>query len=512
MAVGALGVTISAASAQETSEVQQLRKEMREMQEKMRLLERKLADMERNAATTNAPAPAIATTPPPTETPPATDTKPWSPTDPVRISKGGAYADIGLVGTFAAGGSTAKIIEGPLGTEPGGHDPHQDGFTVQGVEMNLQGAVDPYFRGNANILFSINSGGESFLELEEGWMETVSLPWNLQVRAGEFLSDFGRLNTQHPHAWAFVDSSLVNARLLGPDGLRNPGVRLSWLAPTPFFSELSLGIQNSQGETAASFRASELSPDTEDGVLPFGYRLSDNDRGVRGLGGLLFTPRVSASWDLTDFHTLVLGASGAFGPNSSGSSGDTHTQIYGVDAYWKWKPAKAEGGFPFVSWQTEAMLRRYQLGRFDWDGTGNLGDGDGNGFPDAGVLVDSTGTTPALLSSETVTDYGFYSQFLYGFRKGWVAGLRFDYLAGERADYEKMGLLLADNAGGGTPVGRDPLRNKRFRISPNLTWYPSEFSKIRLQYNYDDRDGIRSDNSVWLQFEFLLGAHAAHKF
>ncbi|MDB6122515.1 MAG: hypothetical protein JWQ71_1508, partial [Pedosphaera sp.] len=50
------------------------------------------------------------------------------------------------------------------------------------------------------------------------------------------------------------------------------------------------------------------------------------------------------------------------------------------------------------------------------------------------------------------------------------------------------------------------------RISPNLTWYPSEFSKIRLQYNFDHRNGIGDDHSVWMQFEFLLGTHAAHKF
>ena len=55
-------------------------------------------------------------------------------------------------------------------------------------------------------------------------------------------------------------------------------------------------------------------------------------------------------------------------------------------------------------------------------------------------------------------------------------------------------------------------RAERWRLSPNLTWYPSEFSKIRLQYNYDDRLRLGTDHSVWLQFEFLLGAHAAHKF
>ena len=69
-----------------------------------------------------------------------------------------------------------------------------------------------------------------------------------------------------------------------------------------------------------------------------------------------------------------------------------------------------------------------------------------------------------------------------------------------------------DNAGGGTLLGRDPQRDMRWRVSPNLTWYPSEFSKVRLQYNYDDRRGFGDDHSVWLQFEFLLGAHAAHKF
>ena len=38
-----------------------------------------------------------------------------------------------LVATFAAGGSTANDIEG--GTQLGGHDPNQRGFTVQGAEL-----------------------------------------------------------------------------------------------------------------------------------------------------------------------------------------------------------------------------------------------------------------------------------------------------------------------------------------------------------------------------------------
>jgi hypothetical protein len=199
---------------------------------------------------------------------------------------------------------------------------------------------------------------------------------------------------------------------------------------------------------------------------------------VTSVGDMLFTPRYAASFDLTENQTLLAGTSAAFGPNGSGAH--TDTQIYGVDAYWKWKPANAHAGFPFVSWQTEAMLRRYQAAAFAGDGA----------------------ATPPLAAvpGETLTDWGFYSQVCWGFRPGWVAALRGDYVTRtEQAAYERIN-------------GDDPNRLPRWRISPNLTWYPSEFSKIRLQYNYDDRERIGVDHSVWLQFEFLLGAHAAHKF
>ena len=444
---------------------------VREQQTEIEGLKKQIAALQPGAS--NSAAVAALPTAPPTgpmaSAPAEVVTKAWSPADPIRIGKGGTYADLGLVATFAAGGSTANDIEG--GTQLGGHDPNQRGFTVQGVELNLQGAVDPYFRGNANIVFSVDSGGESFVELEEAWLETISLPANLQIRAGQILTDFGRINTQHPHSWAFVDAPLANGRFLGPDGVRNPGARLSWLVPTPFYSELFFSVQDSQGETAYSFR-------NDNGGDPlFGRPVSEN--AVKSFGDLLFAPRYAASFDLSDTQTLLAGVSAAFGPNGSG--GDTDTQVYGVDLFWKWKPANHHGGFPFVSWQTEALLRRYQAGATS------------EGSYEAG-------TGGVYLPGETLTDWGVYSQIAWGFRKNWVAAFRGDYLTrADKADYEEI-------------LGDDPDRPPRWRLSPNLTWYPSEFSKIRLQYNYDDRDTIGVDHSVWLQFEFLLGAHAAHKF
>ncbi|MBL9169864.1 MAG: hypothetical protein JNN07_19155 [Verrucomicrobiales bacterium] len=487
------------ASAQSQDELQRLRQQLEKMQsefERQQQLQREQIDAlkrqiealgSKPALPASVSPPANSTSQPKPATPaseaPAPQSAPWKPSDPIRLQKGNAYLDLGLVGTMAVGGSTADDIEG--GLQLGAHDPRVRGFTLQGLEASFTGAVDPYFRAASGILFQIDSEGESSLEVEEAYLETLSLPANLTLRAGQFFSEFGRHNSTHPHTWTSVDSPLVSGRFLGGDGLRNLGAKLSWLAPTPFFTELSLGVQNSHGETAASFRNSF------EGEAYF-HRLHDPGS-LSTIGDLLFTPRLASSFNLTDQQTLLVGLSGAFGPNASGR--DTDTQIYGADMYWKWKPADANGGFPFVSWQSEIMLRRYQAGAFDWDL-----DGDSALNPDGSELDGNSDGTPDLLSRETLTDYGFYTQIAYGFRRGWVAALRGDYV-------DRKHLALYESL-----YGSDQEREGRWRIAPNLTWYPSEYSKIRLQYNYDQRRDIGTDHSVWMQFEFSLGAHPAHKF
>lgn len=374
----------------------------------------------------------------------------WSPAQPLTLlSSGKSYMNISFDGLFAAAGTTGNFEN----LETGGHDPNQRGFTVQNLETTFDGAIDPYFNGQASIVFQIDKDGESFLEVEEAFLTSMSLPLNLQVKAGTFFTEFGRLNPQHPHAWSFADQPLVNGRFLGPDGLRGPGARLSWLAPTSNYTELFFAIQNSQGETAHSFRNEEAL---------FGREAAETR--VRSMDDMLYTPRIATSFELTNEQTLLLGASAAFGPNSTGT--DRDTLIYGLDMFWKWKSRYASGGFPFVTWQTEVMGRRFE----------------------AGENVD-TG-----LPEETMDNWGAYSQLCWGFNKRWVAGIRGDYVDGEKEAI-------------------DPLGFERWRLSPNLTFYSSEFSKIRLQYNYDDVLGNNSsEHSVMLQCEFLLGSHGAHKF
>ncbi len=361
------------------------------------------------------------------------------------------YLNLSLDALMVAGASSASDL---ATLESGGHDPSQRGVSLQNVEAVFEGAVDPYFRGQANLVVELTPDGETIVELEEAYATTTALPWNLQVKAGQFLTEFGRLNPTHPHTWDFVDQPLVNGRMFGEDGLRSLGAQLSWLAPLSFYSELFFTVENGHGATLTSFGSVP-------GETAFGRPIVD--RPVAELDDMLYVGRYAGSVDVTDDQTLVFGASGAVGPNGTGE--DARTHIEGLDLFWKWKAPNADKGFPFVKVQAEGMRRHYDAAASE--------------------------TAPAA----TFKDWGAYGQLAWGFRPGWVVAARYDRVGGDIGD-----------------LPEDPLHEGRYRAAANLTWFPTEFSKLRLQYNRDHREFSGNANSLWLQFEFLLGAHAAHKF
>ena len=231
----------------------------------------------------------------------------------------GTYMNVGFSGLMVFGWSTEPNVRA---LQRGDHDPAVRGFTVPNEELTLDGAVDPYFKGFVNVVYKIDDEGESAFELEEAYILTSSLPANLQIRAGQFFTEFGRQNTHHPHAWAFVDQPLVLNQMFGADGMRGQGMRLSWLAPTSWYTEAMVTLQNSFGETMHSFQ-SEESSDIHGGVPV--------EREVNSGGDLTIVPRLATSFDVTETQTLVLGVSGAFGPNNSGPS--SRTSVYGIPVF-----------------------------------------------------------------------------------------------------------------------------------------------------------------------------------
>jgi hypothetical protein len=487
LALLCLGLAVPLAQAQETNEVEQLKQAMRQMQENfekernedrqvIKSLSEKVDQLVKEKQVQAATMPAddekkkleaqLAAELGGAQTNESTSVSKssWSPAEPLTIARAGsAYMNISFDALMDVGGSTKADPSTQL--ELGDHDPIKNGFSLRNAEISLDGAVDPYFKGFANIVLKLDKNNETSIELEEAYAQTTSLPGNLQAKAGQFFAAFGRSNPQHPHQWAFVDAPIILTRAFGPDGLRSIGAQGSWLLPTPFYTEATLGVFDGQGGTAFGFR----NPGEPDllGVERFHGRMT-TDRTLRGPGDLVFVPRLASSFDVSDQQALVVGVSGAFGPNDTGAG--NRTEIVGADLYWKWKAPNAHEGFPFVSWQTEALYERFEAG------------------------ADPTALTP--LPAETLRDWGFYSQLLWGFKPRWVTGLRGEYANGNDGAFD----------------ANDVFRGERTRISPMLTFYPSEFSKLRLQYNYDHGALFGDAHSVWLQMEFLLGAHGAHKF
>jgi hypothetical protein len=380
----------------------------------------------------------------------------------------------GAAGASSVGNAKIKQLEG------GEHDPRRRGFTFQQAELGFKGAVDPYFIGETYIVAS-----EEGVELEEAFFTTTSLPSDLQLEGGYFLTEFGLNNPTHPHSWSFIDQPFINTRFFSGEGQRGAGFRLSQLMSLPWYSEFSIGAQDPTNSTMISFEGSGHSHEDEeenghgeedghgdeligDGLGGFARVRTDDVDGIQDLAWLV---RWVNGWDFNPATSAQLGVSGLYGPNTTGDDGETW--IVGADFKLKWRPASNFRGWPYLAWTSEMMYRDYEV--------------DPN--------------NPSFVSGQTgdLKDWGLRTQLVYGFRPRWEAGLRFEY-----GDGNDKGVI---------PDSEDVLRDKRYRISPMLAWRLSEYSRFRLQYNYDDADYLSDPaHMLWLGFDVSLGAHPAHKY
>lgn len=195
------------------------------------------------------------------------------------------------------------------------------GLRVQEVEVQISAFVDPFLK--ADLVLAV-PGGEG-LELEEGYVLTQGLPHGLIVKAGKFYAQVGRHNLLHSHQFPFLDPPLVNERLLGGHGLCEAGIGLSYLLPTPWYSEIVAQILNGDTEIFAS-------PEDED---------------------LAYVGHLKSFWDLGEATTLELGGSWAAGNNAHAEL----SSLAGVDLTVKWRPPR-RSRYRGLVWQSEYLFAR----------------------------------------------------------------------------------------------------------------------------------------------------------
>ena len=362
----------------------------------------------------------------------------------------------------------------------GGHDPRRRGFTFQNLELSMMGAVDPFFRFETHLLYMVDTEGESKFEVEEAFGTTSFLPYGLELEVGWFLTEIGLINPTHPHAWRWMTMPVIHSRLFGHDGMRGGGFRASWQPDTEFYNVVHFGMQNANGETMASFLANdEFYEEHPPGGRPY------QEQDTRSFSDFVYLLRWEGAFETGEESTLRFGATGLFGPNGTGTDGET--VIGGLDFRWRWRPVTAERGFPYFEVQGEYLMRSFDADAFT-----------------------AAGPPTVAVPADTLEDHGFYLQGVWGFERGLAAGLRVEYASGSGEDVDAETGAVVQRSG-------NAFRADRLRISPLLTYLPSEFSRFRLQYTYDDSDHLDGGrggdaHSIWLGVEFLLGKHPAHAY
>jgi len=192
------------------------------------------------------------------------------------------------------------------------------------TEVSLQAAVDPYARADFFLSFGRDPvTGKYGVEVEEGYVTTLSLPAKLQLKAGKFREAVGRINPTHPHALPFIDLPNAYVNLFGEEGLNDEGVSLSWLTPNKAFYQ-ELVFQTTAGYTES----------------PAFVRSEGNH--------LIYLGHLKNFFTLTDNATLELGLTGILGPNDSART----TNVGSFDLTYKYKPVQMNT-YHSLTWQSE---------------------------------------------------------------------------------------------------------------------------------------------------------------
>ncbi|MEZ4237964.1 MAG: hypothetical protein R3F59_17835 [Myxococcota bacterium] len=149
-------------------------------------------------------------------------------------------------------------VFGTLGVRDGAVLPGST-FWMRSLELDLRADVDPF--AQAVAVFAVEQEPPA-LEPEPGagdadtdehsafsaapeelYVDFVSLPGGLSVRAGGFRQPFGITNRAHPHDYPWTDLPLPLEAVLGEEGLNDVGATATWRVP----NRLGLGLSVTGG-------------------------------------------------------------------------------------------------------------------------------------------------------------------------------------------------------------------------------------------------------------------------
>lgn len=326
---------------------------------------------------------------------------------------------------------------------------------IREVEIAIQAAVDPYFRGDIFLGFS----DDEKVSIEQAFLTTTALPAQIELKIGRYLMPVGKLNVTHRHDLHTIEYPWMIQRFLSSDGLKGTGLWANRVfAPFGFYQELNVAVVNSFGEQDESLVTAE----------PLNTHLS----------GLGYAARLRNYWDIGQSTNLEVSGSvmtGLRGQPILAATSDgvnavgARQTLWGGDLTFRWRPLQ-QGLYRSFILQVEVMQQ-------------------------VNTLPDSLPPSAEYLGP-TNSPLGMYAFARYQIGPRTYVGARYDAV------------------GAASPSTANDLR----AASGYLEFYPSEFSKLTFAtervFQGGQESGLATDavTRLLLQAVFALGPHKPHPF
>jgi hypothetical protein len=342
-------------------------------------------------------------------------------------------------------------------TRPLASGMRDQGLQLGHSDLTASGPLGKHLRGHAGAVFETHDG-KLEKAIEELFIETTSLPYGLQARAGRFASQIGYLNQQHMHADDFTERPLLYRAFFGGHW-NDDGVRLNVTLPTSFY--WMVGVE--------AMRGKKLVEETFDrvknpGVATLVTKVGDDiNRSHSWQIGLSFIKnRREAAIEEEHDHDVEGDHDHAHGHDHSHGAQFTGRNTWMVDATWKWAP-----GGNNRDQQLRVTFEAAQIS-------------DLNRFARSSDKQEANALS-----------------VVYRFSPSWEVGARSDWLRvrAPHGDHFHSGMLREQ--------------------SLMLAWKPTHMQSLRLQYSRQ-RDAVEFENpskrTLQLQYVLAFGAHGAHSF
>ncbi|WP_259365361.1 OprO/OprP family phosphate-selective porin [Colwellia sp. BRX10-3] len=381
----------------------------------------------------------------------------------------GAFSTLSFAQTPSLSNLTVSaVLDGYYQSEDRLMTERAEGFGLGETELAFSASIDDMFFGKLTTVFESHNG-ESEVNIEEAFIQTMALPNGFTVRAGRFLSDIGYLNNQHLHSDAFTSRPSAYRAFLGGHYF-DDGLRVSYIAPTDLY--WTMGAEIFAGE---SLRAADETGERE-------FDSTGVYTAFTKIGGDL---NIESSWQLG--VSYLRNANGQLTPEAheeeAGEDAHAHSASYTgkntfvTDFVYKWAP---NGNYKYQHLTLSAEY--FRVSDFM--------------VPE---LHEAFAEEEHDEEENSAKDYhqAWYVSGVYQFSPNWSAGLRYGQLDSQLQHEEHF--------------DQQTLKETEFSVA----WHNSHFSTVRVEFSHQSNIGFENaenDNVITLQYVMAMGAHNAHQF